>query len=580
MTIPMRRCFSRSGFEPRARELEFSRICAKKDGRAALGWGDGVAILRTLVFALLALVALAGAASADRRVAVVMGNAHYANAPPLRNPGNDATDIDAALTRLGFKVTLRLDATRRQFDQALEQFSRDAKTADAALFYYAGHGLQYQGRNYLVPVDAELRDEVSLRYETAAVEEVKEALEGSNGVKILILDSCRDNPFTERLNRSLRLSTRDIPRLQGLAREEGAKGMIIVYSTQPDEVANDGIGRNSPFSTALLKELDEPGLEVDAMFRRVENDVYRATSGAQLPELSISLAPAYYLNQSETDQTVWSRIRAGADAAALGAFIKRYPSSFYAPDARARLDLIESQERELAAAQRLRARQDALDAAAAAAKTRAQQLADQLSEAGKEEARLRDELAEEARAKEGDAARSQADKDDLAHRETALKARIVQLQAGDLEKQQALQEQLDAQRVRAATQAKAAQDATQAAEAKGQGTRRGGSGQGARKRAARAGGGSRQGARRRRPASPAGRRGAPRGASGAPAGGDRRRAAAAGGAAHPARRRADDPRSVAPARLLFRRRSRLERAGDETERRQIYALRRPGRGRE
>jgi hypothetical protein len=295
------------------------------------------------------LVAAVSGAWADTRIALVIGNARYLNTPALGNPGNDAMDVAAALSDIGFKVTLRLDASKRQFDQALAQFSRDARKADAALFYYAGHGMQFQGRNFLMPVDAELRDEISLRYEMTTIDEVKDALRVSDGVKILVLDSCRDNPLADQLVRSIVVSSRDVPHVQGFAREEGANGMVIVYSTQADAVAHDGGGRNSPFSAAFLKELKEPGLEVGALFRRVESDVFAATNGQQSPELSISMVPEYYLNQSETDQTVWARVRANADAPTLKAFLARYPHSFYAPDAESRLDLIEGQARKEAA---------------------------------------------------------------------------------------------------------------------------------------------------------------------------------------------------------------------------------------
>jgi hypothetical protein len=111
--------------------------------------------------------------------------------------------------------------------------------------------------------------------------------------------------------------------------------MIVVYATQADEVARDGGGHNSPFTAAFLKEIQEPGLEVGTMFRRIGADVYAATNGSQSPELSISMVPEYYLNQSETDQTIWARIRTRADVATLREFLDRYPNSFYAPDARA-----------------------------------------------------------------------------------------------------------------------------------------------------------------------------------------------------------------------------------------------------
>jgi hypothetical protein len=361
------------------------------------------ALVLLLGACVVATVSTLGGASADSRIALVIGNSQYLNTPPLTNPGNDASDVAAALSSIGFKVSLRLDASKRTFDQALAQFSRDAKTADAALFYYAGHGMQFQGRNYLMPVDAELRDEVSLRYEMTTVDEVKDALGASKGVKILVLDSCRDNPLANQLVRSITVTTRDIPRVQGFARDERTNGMVIVYSTQADQVAHDGGGRNSPFSTAFLKELKEPGLEVGALFRRVESDVFDATNGMQSPELSISMVPDYYMNQSETDQSVWARVRATADPATLNAFLERFPNSFYAPDAKALLDLMQGRQGKAAAPNGAatlsrRAAADStrpgdIDNAELLAKDRERELAARLAEAEAEKARLDEELA-------------------------------------------------------------------------------------------------------------------------------------------------------------------------------------------
>ena len=405
-----------------------------------------------------------GAAWADTRIALVIGNSHYLNTPALSNPGNDASDVAAALGAVGFKVTLRLDATKRQFDQALAQFSRDAKAADAALFYYAGHGMQFQGRNLLMPIDAELRDEVSLRYEMTGVDEVKEALRPSKGVKILVLDSCRDNPLANQLVRSISVSTRDVPRVQGFAREERANGMVIVYSTQADEVAHDGGGRNSPFSAAFVKELQEPGLEVGALFRRVESDVFQETAGLQSPELSISMVPEYFMNRSETDQTVWARVRAKPDAASLKAFLERYPGSFYAPDAAARLDVIESQTRKEADKAAAPAAEAAskptqlsdLDKAAESAKSRERDFEARLAAAEAEKARLSEELAKSAkeRALADAQARQRAAQEEQARvaRETALRAEVERLQASDAEKERLLRKALDEDRARVAAQ--------------------------------------------------------------------------------------------------------------------------------
>jgi Caspase domain len=278
---------------------------------------------------------------ADKRVALVIGNAHYLNTPELSNPVNDASDVANALKAVGFDVTLKLDTTKRQMDLAIAQFARDAEGADASLFYYAGHGLQYQGRNFIMPIDAELQDEISLRYELASIIDVKEALQQSSGIKIMVLDACRTNPLAERLARSIKINIRDIPKVQGYSRAEQTSGMIIVYATQADDVAIDGTGRNSPFSAAFLKEIKEPGIEIGTMFRRIAADVYAATNGRQSPELSVSLLSEYFLNQAETDRGMWARIRTSADVGPIREFLKRYPDSFYAPDAAARLELLD-----------------------------------------------------------------------------------------------------------------------------------------------------------------------------------------------------------------------------------------------
>ena len=214
-----------------------------------------------LVFCLAALsfFSLAVPCLADKRVALVIGNGAYKNSPTLANPPNDAADVAEALKAIGFEVTLKIDLEKRQMDQAVAQFAREGRGADAVLFYYAGHGMQYGGRNYLMPVDAELEDEVSLRYEMVGFDDVKSMMQRSPGIKIMVLDACRDNPLAERFVRSITLSTRDVSIARGFAPVEGAQGVIVVYATQVDDVAQDGTGRNSPFSAAFLKEIKEPG---------------------------------------------------------------------------------------------------------------------------------------------------------------------------------------------------------------------------------------------------------------------------------------------------------------------------------
>src|ERR1700719_1790882 len=240
-----------------------------------------------------AIVVIAGSdtAWAERRVALVVGNSNYKAANiSLSNPRNDAQDISAVLTNLGFEVVTAIDATKRDMDFALQRFARLATDADSALFFYAGHAMQFQGRNFLMPTDAELEDEISVRYQTVGLEEVRAALDRANGVKIMILDACRNNPLANRLKQGVAAS-RTLATTRGLARIDKTQGMVVAYATAPDEVAQDGQGRNSPFTAALLKRLQEPGLEIEMMFRRVASDV-NAQTGGRPPPAHYILLPA------------------------------------------------------------------------------------------------------------------------------------------------------------------------------------------------------------------------------------------------------------------------------------------------
>jgi uncharacterized caspase-like protein len=297
----------------------------------------------TLLFASFALVALSVApASAERRVALVIGNSQYKNTNlSLTNPKNDAEDVAKVLRGLDFEVIQATDAGKRELEMSLQKFARAATDADSALFFYAGHAMQYQGRNYLMPIDAELEDEISVRYQMVAIDDVRTALDRANGVKIMILDACRNNPIANRLTGASRsIATR------GLARIDKTQGMVVAYATAADDVAMDGSGRNSPFTTALLKRLQEPGLEIEMMFRRIAMDVNSHTGGKQRPETYISLLSEYYLNQS--DRLAWDRLPKDS-AEALREFLSRFPASPRALDARYRLEMLErfAREREL-----------------------------------------------------------------------------------------------------------------------------------------------------------------------------------------------------------------------------------------
>jgi len=292
-------------------------------------------------------------AQTDRRVALIIGNSAYRSTVVLPNPVNDAHDLAAALDEVGFTVVLlERDLDKRGMENAIAKFARLAQDADAAMFYFAGHGVQYRGQNYLMPVDAKLEDEFNLNFELTRLDDVLFGLERARGVKILVLDACRNNPLADRLSRIS--STRDAMMNRGLSRVDPARGMVIAYATQQNQIAVDGDGRNSPFTAALIRQIREPRVEIGTMFRRVAADVSRATGGRQVPELSVSLIGEFYVNTRDTDVEAWSKIRNSRESFRLRDFIARYPTSALVPDARDRLAAIEFAESQSALRERQR----------------------------------------------------------------------------------------------------------------------------------------------------------------------------------------------------------------------------------
>jgi uncharacterized caspase-like protein len=279
-------------------------------------------------------------ARAQNRVALVIGNAAYANAPSLRNSRNDADDISEQLRRLGFEVIEDRDLDSRGMRGALARFAQKLKGTEAALFYYSGHGLQIDGQNYLVPVEAQVEPDSIMAFELIKLDDVIEALGYTSGTRLLILDACRNNPFAKAL--AQRSGTRGGELTRGLARIEKTQGMLIAYATQANAVAADGNGRNSPFTNALLREMQAPGVEVGALFRHVAVSVNRDTRGQQTPELSVSLLGDFYLNPQESDIDAWKKMGTSPSVAALQAFISKYPSSGLIDAARAQIDSIEN----------------------------------------------------------------------------------------------------------------------------------------------------------------------------------------------------------------------------------------------
>jgi tetratricopeptide (TPR) repeat protein len=216
-----------------------------------------------------------------RRVALVIGNGKYQFAAPLANPPNDAADIAKALRKLGFDVVEGRDLDRSGMDNAIRQFGRKLDGAEIALFFYAGHGLQVNGKNYLVPVDAKLERPGDLALDAVDIGNVLAQMEAEKRVNLIFLDACRDNPLARSLARSL--GTRSSAVAQGLASIQSAIGTMIAYATQPDNVALDGEGRNSPFTAALLKHIVTPGLEIGTLMKRVRADVIATTREKQVP---------------------------------------------------------------------------------------------------------------------------------------------------------------------------------------------------------------------------------------------------------------------------------------------------------
>jgi len=219
------------------------------------------------------------ALAAAERVALVIGNSNYDHASVLPNPRTDAKAIAAALERLGFDVSLRTNLSKATFERELADFSERSADSQLALVYYAGHGMELQGRNYLIPVDARLRSDLRVKFETVSLEDVLSAVESANGLKLVLLDACRDNPFLQ--NMSSHNKTRSTSR--GLAKVEAFPGVLVSYSAAAGTVAEDGQGEHSPYAAALLDHLETPGLELSLLFRKVADDVQQRTDGRQTP---------------------------------------------------------------------------------------------------------------------------------------------------------------------------------------------------------------------------------------------------------------------------------------------------------
>jgi formylglycine-generating enzyme required for sulfatase activity len=302
-------------------------------------------------------------ATADKRVALVIGNAAYRQMPRLTNPVNDAEDVGKSLRDLGFETIVATDLDRAGMNTTLGRFVRMVDGADIAIVYYAGHGMQFSGSNYLLPIDARLESAADAnRFQLMPIDDLLEALRLARGARMLVLDACRNNPAEEDLKRRLASvpgANRDALSTRGLNRVSAGSGLLIAYATQANDVANDGTGRNSPFTAAFLKHVATPDVDLRQMLFNVQDEVHRATQSRQRPELSISLVGQFKLKVAAVSpagspgaagqrageaERAWATTKDSTSISLLEEFARRYADSFYATHARVRIEQLKNQQ--------------------------------------------------------------------------------------------------------------------------------------------------------------------------------------------------------------------------------------------
>ncbi len=308
-----------------------------------------------------ALLLVCQPAVAEKRVALVLGNSAYQNVPRLPNPVNDGAVIAATLKDAGFDVVdSRHDLPAAETRRALRDFADRARDADIAVVYYAGHGIEVDGTNYLIPVDAKLERDTDVYDEAFSLERVLLAIEPAKQLRLVILDACRDNPFAKVMKRTV--ASRAVG--QGLAKvEPTSPNMLIAYSAKAGSTALDGDANNSPFTIALAKHLTTPGLDVRRAFGFVRDDVLKTTSYRQEPFVygslggdDVPLVPAKDTTSPANPQADIRRdyelAQQIGNKAALNAFLGQYPDGFYADLARSQLAKIAAEEARVAATEK------------------------------------------------------------------------------------------------------------------------------------------------------------------------------------------------------------------------------------
>jgi hypothetical protein len=312
----------------------------------------------------LAALAISVQAFAETRVALVVGNSNYAHGGRLPNPANDAAAVAEALRKVGFTVTAKQDLSKTQFEEALKTFTRDAASADVAVVYYAGHGMEMGGTNYLIPVDATLAADSDVDFETVPLDLVMRSVDGAKRIKVVILDACRNNPFADAMKHNNGAS-RSIGR--GFAKVEPEGDMLVAYAAEAGSTAEDGDTPNSPFATALTKRLVVPGVEIRILFGQVRDDVLAETGQRQRPAIYGSLggdgfyfvpAPGQGVSVASTgagaapagldpraiELAYWQSVEASNDPVQLNAYLTRYPKGSFDDIAHAKLAGLKSQQ--------------------------------------------------------------------------------------------------------------------------------------------------------------------------------------------------------------------------------------------
>jgi uncharacterized caspase-like protein len=360
------------------------------------------------LFVLLAFSLCVGCESAlaDKRVALVIGNSAYQKVAKLGNPANDAGAVANMLKSAGFAVDSRLNLTASELRKSLREFGGKSRDADVAIVYYAGHGIELDGTNYLIPVDASLETDADVLDETLPLERVLFAVDPAKQLRLVILDACRDNPFAKTMKRTV--ASRAIGR--GLAKvEPTSPNTMVAFAAKAGSTASDGDSRNSPFAAALVEHLPKPGLDLRRAFGFVRDDVLKNTGNKQEPYVygslggnDLPLVPARPVAtgpqadpQASVRRDYELALQAG-DRDAWEAFLQTYPDGFYANLAKVQLKKISAEETRAAAAEKARqAEQEKARLAAEGARKAEQEKAAKAAKAA-EEARLAAERAKQA----------------------------------------------------------------------------------------------------------------------------------------------------------------------------------------